>query len=304
MQALLHAVIAVGLIGLIGKLHKWDDSAIFFDGSSLGTSRPSLPLPRYRCSICIHVHPILALSSFLRPAAACPSLSTRLPLPVQCIPICRSLVCSRLPPAAYVFCVAVYLTVGIPSCRTVVSPIPDVDTRTDQIEALRVLSAGNTIIIALMGGIIALQVSGPSSLPAPIAPRSFPSVRTPPRAPRFVSSAAGPSASPPATRLVPVCPLTDLLPTCGPSAPAAGLRCAPAHCNLFPRLLSIAHTRRARMQIAPTRRRRCVRAQAGEQYSRRLEDKMLEDAAAAEDKQKAAASEEKKAAPAESKKDQ
>ena len=47
-----------------------------------------------------------------------------------------------------------------------------------------------------------------------------------------------------------------------------------------------------------------MRAQAGEQYSRRLEDKMLEDAAAAEDKQKAAASEEKKAAPAESKKDQ
>jgi hypothetical protein len=26
----------VGIIGLISKLHKWDDSAMFFDGSCLG----------------------------------------------------------------------------------------------------------------------------------------------------------------------------------------------------------------------------------------------------------------------------
>ncbi|TFK91710.1 Shr3 amino acid permease chaperone [Polyporus arcularius HHB13444] len=93
-SALLHAVVLLGLVGLLGKLHHWDDSAMFFDGSSL---------------------------------------------------------------AAYIFSLAVYLTVGIPACRTVADPIPDVDSEQDRIEALRVLSAGNTIIILLLGGVLALQ---------------------------------------------------------------------------------------------------------------------------------------------------
>ncbi|KAI0349649.1 Shr3 amino acid permease chaperone [Trametes cingulata] len=93
-KALLHSIMGVGLLGLVGKLHKWDDSAMFFDGSSL---------------------------------------------------------------AAYIFALAVYLTVGIPACRTVADPVPDVDTKDDQIEALRILSAGNTIIIVLLGAILALQ---------------------------------------------------------------------------------------------------------------------------------------------------
>ena len=37
-------------------------------------------------------------------------------------------------------------------------PIEGVDTREDQIDALRVLSAGNTLIMVLLGGILALQV--------------------------------------------------------------------------------------------------------------------------------------------------
>ncbi|KAM5532894.1 hypothetical protein V8D89_013446 [Ganoderma adspersum] len=93
-KALLHGIVILGLVGLIGKLHKWDESAVFFDGSSL---------------------------------------------------------------AAYIFALAVYMTVGIPACRTVADPVPNVDTKDDQIEALRVLSAGNTIIIVLLGGILALQ---------------------------------------------------------------------------------------------------------------------------------------------------
>jgi len=36
-QALLHGMIGIGLIGTLSKLHKWDESAVFFDGSSLGT---------------------------------------------------------------------------------------------------------------------------------------------------------------------------------------------------------------------------------------------------------------------------
>jgi hypothetical protein len=51
-----------------------------------------------------------------------------------------------------------YITVTIPSIRTVVTPVEGVDTREDQIEALRVLSAGNTLIIVLLGGVLALQV--------------------------------------------------------------------------------------------------------------------------------------------------
>ena len=32
----------VGIIGLVGKIHKWDESAMFFDGSSLGESTCSV----------------------------------------------------------------------------------------------------------------------------------------------------------------------------------------------------------------------------------------------------------------------
>ncbi|KAJ7126611.1 Shr3 amino acid permease chaperone [Mycena crocata] len=34
-KALLHGMVGVVLLGLVGKLHVWDDSAMFFDGSSL-----------------------------------------------------------------------------------------------------------------------------------------------------------------------------------------------------------------------------------------------------------------------------
>jgi ER membrane protein SH3 len=51
-----------------------------------------------------------------------------------------------------------YITVTIPAIRTVVTPVEGVDTREDQIEALRVLSAGNTLIIVLLGGVLVLQV--------------------------------------------------------------------------------------------------------------------------------------------------
>jgi hypothetical protein len=35
-QALLHGMIGVGLVGLLSKLHRWTESAMYFDGSSLG----------------------------------------------------------------------------------------------------------------------------------------------------------------------------------------------------------------------------------------------------------------------------
>ncbi|KZT09879.1 uncharacterized protein LAESUDRAFT_734954 [Laetiporus sulphureus 93-53] len=92
-KALMHAIMGVGIIGLVGKLHKWDESAMFFDGSSL---------------------------------------------------------------AAYIFALAVYLSVGVPASHTVAAPLPEL-TRKDQVEALRVLSAGNTIIIVLLGAVLVLQ---------------------------------------------------------------------------------------------------------------------------------------------------
>ena len=65
---------------------------------------------------------------------------------------------SNLLTAAYIFALSVYLSVGLPASRTIATPVEGVDTREDQIEALRLLSAGNTIIIALLGGVLALQV--------------------------------------------------------------------------------------------------------------------------------------------------
>ena len=192
-----------------------------------------------------------------------------------------------------------YITVGIPSCRTVADPVPDVDTREDQIEALRVLSAGNTIIIALLGGVLALQASPlscsfsrPLYLPLPLPPfhsphaslffRLLPVRRRALGLRLFFSSA-------PATRLIPVCVFFVRVLTC-------------------PCLLS-------RLDSAgPHRADNCRRGapdrtddgherdgQAGEQYSRRMEAKILAEAEQAE-KQKAAGG----AAPAvaESKKDQ
>ncbi|PPQ94630.1 hypothetical protein CVT25_009361 [Psilocybe cyanescens] len=34
-KALLHGMVGIGLIGFLAKLHKWTESAVFFDGSSL-----------------------------------------------------------------------------------------------------------------------------------------------------------------------------------------------------------------------------------------------------------------------------
>lgn len=93
-KALLHGLVGVGLIGLVAKLHNWDESAMFFDGTSLAT---------------------------------------------------------------YVFGIAVYLTVTIPSLRTIVTPLEQVENRGDQVDAMRVLSAGNIIIIICLGLILALQ---------------------------------------------------------------------------------------------------------------------------------------------------
>ncbi|KAG2150212.1 Shr3 amino acid permease chaperone [Suillus bovinus] len=92
-KAVLHGFMGVGILGLVAKLHKYDESAIFFDGSSL---------------------------------------------------------------VAYIFAVAVYLAVSVPSLRTIVTPV-DIDTRADRIEALRILSAGNTIMMVVLGAILVLQ---------------------------------------------------------------------------------------------------------------------------------------------------
>ncbi|KAK0467318.1 Shr3 amino acid permease chaperone [Desarmillaria tabescens] len=111
-KALLHAMMGIGLVGLVSKLHKWDDSAMFFDGSSLG-------------------QPIIFFFAIK----------------------VKKLI---LHTGAYVFAIAVYLTVIIPTLRTIATPLED-ETREDRIEAMRVLSAANVIIVVCLGGILALQ---------------------------------------------------------------------------------------------------------------------------------------------------
>ncbi|TFK71623.1 hypothetical protein BDN72DRAFT_895462 [Pluteus cervinus] len=89
-KALLHTMIGVGILGLVSKLHKWDDSAMYFDGSSLAT---------------------------------------------------------------YVLGISVYLSVTVPALRTISSQ----EDKEERLAAMRVLSAGNIIIMFLLGGILILQ---------------------------------------------------------------------------------------------------------------------------------------------------
>jgi hypothetical protein len=56
----------------------------------------------------------------------------------------------------YIFAIAVYGSVIIPTLRTVVEPVVQ-DSREDRVEAMRVLSAANVIIIVCLGAILALQ---------------------------------------------------------------------------------------------------------------------------------------------------
>ncbi|KAF5369211.1 hypothetical protein D9757_010034 [Collybiopsis confluens] len=94
-KALLHGMIGVGVLGLASKLNQWDDSALFFDGSSLGV---------------------------------------------------------------YIFAIAVYVAVIVPTLKTVVVPLEE-EMLADRIEAVRVLSAANVIIMICLGLILALQAS-------------------------------------------------------------------------------------------------------------------------------------------------
>ncbi|KAG5725432.1 Secretory component protein SHR3 [Termitomyces sp. T112] len=97
-KALLHGMVGVGLVGLVSKLHKWDESAMFFDGTSL---------------------------------------------------------------VAYMFGIAVYLTVTIPALKAIVAPLEGVNYTLeggeDRVQAIRVLSAGNIIVMVCLGGILCLQ---------------------------------------------------------------------------------------------------------------------------------------------------
>lgn len=129
-QALLHGLMGIGVVAIIAKIHRWDESAMFFDGGSLGE--------------CI-LHAILPqLSLFFWGAY-----------------FCRTKWNIGDKTAAFVFAIAMYITVTVPSIQTVVTPVEGVDTRDDQIEAMQILSAGNTLIMVLLGGILVLQVRSP-----------------------------------------------------------------------------------------------------------------------------------------------
>jgi len=58
-----------------------------------------------------------------------------------------------------VFSIAIYLTVTIPALQGIVSRDGSYDwSSADKIEVMQVLSAGNVIMIVLLGAILALQV--------------------------------------------------------------------------------------------------------------------------------------------------
>ena len=80
------------------------------------------------------------------------------------LPTCSNGIPGDKKTVAFVFAIAMYITVTIPAIQTVVTPVAGVDTRDDQIEAIQVLSAGNTLIMLLLGGILVLQVRSPHVL--------------------------------------------------------------------------------------------------------------------------------------------
>ncbi|KAJ2915485.1 hypothetical protein MD484_g4959, partial [Candolleomyces efflorescens] len=59
--------------------------------------------------------------------------------------------------AVFLFAIVVYIAVVIPGLQAIATPVKDVDTRDVQVEALRVLSAGNVIIIACLILVLLLQ---------------------------------------------------------------------------------------------------------------------------------------------------
>jgi hypothetical protein len=109
----------VGLVGLLSKLHKWDESAMYFDGSSLGK---------------------LGRTYYLIAQA---DLNVLI--------------------ALFVFAIAIYLTVTITALQAVAGVLTPEEANPeglfeDRVQALRVLSAGNIIIILCLAGILVLQV--------------------------------------------------------------------------------------------------------------------------------------------------
>jgi len=125
-KALLHGMVGVGVLALVAKLFRWDDSAMFFDGTSIGMKNPARSI-----IICVIAH--------------------------------RRCFCLFVCSGAYVLAIAVYATVTIPTLKTVVEPL-EVDSPEDRILALRVLSASNVITILLLGVLLTLQVRLPLPL--------------------------------------------------------------------------------------------------------------------------------------------
>ena len=70
----------------------------------------------------------------------------------------RSSVIERAPDlVAAIFSFALYTSVIVPAVRTIVDPVPDVDTPQDQRDALELLSAGNVLTILTLTAIIVMQ---------------------------------------------------------------------------------------------------------------------------------------------------
>jgi hypothetical protein len=77
-------MMGIGIVCLLGKLHRWDESAIWFDGSSLGMTKPAvrlLPTNEFLTAVfvlAIAVYlsvTIPALKAVVNPAEADPELT-------------------------------------------------------------------------------------------------------------------------------------------------------------------------------------------------------------------------------------
>ncbi|KDN52351.1 hypothetical protein K437DRAFT_243822 [Tilletiaria anomala UBC 951] len=125
-QALLHGMMALGLIGLVAKLHRWTDAAKYYDGGSLVI---------YMAAVCMYG------------AVSVPNLRL-IANPNNVDYLDRSSIRTQREKQAE-------------DAAKGIAPPPPTGPMTgeERIAALRILGATNSIIVAMLAGVVLLQVS-------------------------------------------------------------------------------------------------------------------------------------------------
>ncbi|KAG8847151.1 hypothetical protein FRB96_001669 [Tulasnella sp. 330] len=120
-KTLLHSLIGIDIFALVLKVNKWDESALYFDMSSLG--EPPLRMNAYRMFLNLVTLPYYSQ-------------------------------------VALMGAVILYLAVVVPGVKTLMDPLVD-EIESERVEVLRIIGAGNTMAIGCLVAVLAMQASFP-----------------------------------------------------------------------------------------------------------------------------------------------